>query len=385
MSRSILLALAFTAMAATSNLQIYSVLTPSIADDLARSAAFVGGMRTISAVVSILLAAPLGRLSDKMPRKRLILAGYLLLALTGILGALTVNVYWLVAYALVAGMAEITLLPLVQAAIGDYERGEVADRAAGVVIGSFGLSGIIIAPLAVALADLSSWRVSMGILVAIATVGFIGVYRLLPTVAVEQGNEPEALNLRLLRSKPGLVPMLVSNWMRFAIHFGIILFIAAYFTDVHGVADGRVGIYFSIGSMMFLLVAMSTGLIVRTVGRRTSLIGGSVLLVLGLSIAYRSSVSLLVVGISLLIVIACMSLLESSALAFLLDRAGSSRGLVLSVNEMGAAIGGMIGSGLGGLALSVAGYGGLGWLLSALSAVSLVLILLSLRHSALER
>lgn len=379
----VLLTLAFTALAATTNVQVYSLLVPSIASDLDRSVAFVGGMRTVASATSIVLALPFGRVADRIPRKRILIAGYLLMLVAGMLAVSISNIWWLIAYSIVAGAAEIILLPTVQAATADYASGPALGRATGVVVGSFGLSGIVLVPLAGVITSASSWRLAMFVVVAIGVVGLLLVARFLPLVFAEEGDlAAPSLQLRSLMSHPGLLPMLGSNLMRFAINFGVLTFVAAFLVTQHDVDESLTGLLIGVGSLVFLIVAVCSGFVIERIGRRLLLTTGSLTLIVGVALAYRPSISLALAGLLFLLAMGSLSLLENGALGFLLDRAGSARGAVMSINEMGAAIGGLAGSGLGGIALSVSGYSGLGWLLAALAVLALALIVTALRHTS---
>src|SRR5690606_3297498 len=77
-----------------------------------------------------------------------------------------------------------------------------------------------------------------------------------------------------------------------------------------------------------------------------------------------------VTGVLLLVTIAFLPVQENGALGLILRGAGEVRGAAVSLNELGAGLGGITGAALGGLAIRCAGYPGLGIFLGIIALLS---------------
>ena len=367
----ILLALVAGGVAATTNTSVTGLLLSSIADDLGRSVALLGGLKALSATVAFITAFPLSRVADHYPRKYLILLGFCFMLAASIVALTAQGLLWFSCYYLFAGSADVILFAMLLAAASDYVDGPALDRANGIVIGAFGVPGFVLVPLAGIISDSFGWRFAYLINIMVALLAILLVSLLLPKVP-PIGSKPESMlaHLRMLTRKPGLTMIMLGNLMRFMILTVLIIYTAAFLIEQYELSDGRAGFYFGIGAAVFLLAAVISGWLIGRLSLRRVMVPGSLVLAGGLFIAFIPGNPGLIAGIGLAVSGSLLSIQENGALGVILRIAPQDRGAATSLNEIGAAIAGILGASLGGLVVELAGFSGLGLFLGAIGLLA---------------
>ena len=368
----ILLSLIVGGMAATTNSSVTGLLLTSIAEDLDRSVALMGGLRAVSASVAFITAFPLSRYADQYPRKYLIILGLACMVVAGLIALTATNLSLFLGYYILIGITDVILFAMILAAASDYVDGRGLDRANGIVIGAFGLPGFIIVPLAGVISDNYGWRQAYLINISLALVGILLILLLLPRVE-PSGTKPESIlsHLRMLTRKPGLLTIVLGNVMRFTILTALIYYTAAFLIEEYDLSDGRAGFFYGIGSAVFLVAAVTSGLLIGWLGLRRVMMPGGMILVGVLLLAFLPGNPGIITGIGLITSGSLLSIQENGALGVILRLAPNDRGAATSLNEIGAAISGVLGSALGGLVIAVFGFNGLGVFLAAIGLLAL--------------
>ncbi len=357
----ILLTLVVGGMAATTNTSVTGLLLTSIAEDLDRSVALMGSLRALSATVAFITAFPLTRYADQFPRKYLILLGLGCMLAAALIALTAPNLTVFLGYYLFAGMGDVILFAMLLAAASDYVSGPALDRANGFVIGAFGIPGIAIVPLAGLISDSAGWRQAYLVNVGVALVGSALVLALLPRTAASAARPASMLaHLRMMAGKPGLMMIVLGNLMRFTILTALLGYTAAFLIEAYGLSDGRAGFYFGIGAVVFLVAAFSSGLLINRLGLRWVMLPGGMILTGALLLAFLPGNPGILTGVGLMVSGSLLSIQENGALGAILRLAPNDRGAATSLNEIGAAISGVLGSALGGLVIELTGFNGLG-------------------------
>ncbi|MEZ4572048.1 MAG: MFS transporter [Thermomicrobiales bacterium] len=346
-------------MAATTNTSVTGLLLTSIAEDLGHSVALLGGLKSLSASVAFITAFPLSRVADQFPRKYLILVGLSCMLIAALFALSATTIYLFIGYYIFTGAADVILFAMLLAAASDYVDGAGLDRVNGFVIGAFGIPGLVIVPLAGIISDSYGWRPAYLINLSIASLGILLILLLLPKVP-PTGTKPQSTlgHLRMLARKPGLTMILLGNIMRFTLLTVLIIYAAAFLIERFDLSDGQAGFYFGLGAGVFLVSAFASGLLIARLGLRRLMLPGGLLLSGGLLVAFLPGMPGLVTGAALMLSGAILSIQENGALGVILRVAPNDRGAATSLNEIGAAISGIIGSAVGGLIVQTTGYGG---------------------------
>ena len=368
----ILLTLVVGGMAATTNSSVTGLLLTSIAEDLDRSVALMGSLRALSASVAFVTAFPLSRFADQYPRKYLLTLGLGCMVAGGIIALVAPNLTVFLGYYIFAGITDVILFAMLLAAASDYVDGRALDRANGIVIGAFGLPGFVIVPLAGLISDSYGWRQAYLINISIALVGALLILLLLPRVE-PSGTKAQSIlsHLRMLTRKPGLLTIVLGNVMRFTILTALISYTAAFLIEEYDLSDGRAGFFYGIGSAVFLAAAVTSGLLIGWLGLRRVMLPGGMMLVGALLLAFLPGNPGVVTGIGLIASGSLLSIQENGALGAILRIAPHDRGAATSLNEIGAAISGVIGAAFGGLVIELFGFNGLGIFLAIVGLIAL--------------
>lgn len=379
----IILALVVGGMAATTNTSVTGLLLTSIAEDLGHSVALLGGLKALSAIVAFITAFPLSRIADQIPRKYLILLGLGCMLVASLFALSATSIYLFVGYYIFTGAADVILFAMLLAAASDYIEGAGLDRINGFVIGAFGIPGFVIVPLAGIISDSYGWRPAYLVNLSIASIAILLVLLLLPRVP-PTGTKPESTlgHLRMLTRKPGLTMILIGNIMRFTLLTVLIVYGAAFLIERFDLSDGRAGFYFGLGAGVFLVSAFLSGLLIARLGLRKLMLPGGLILSGGLLVAFLPGMPGLVTGAALMLSGAILSIQENGSLGVILRVTPHDRGAATSLNEIGAAIAGIIGSAIGGLVIDMTGYGGLGAFLALIGLAAFYFTRLSLRAAA---
>lgn len=380
---SILLVLVAVGMAATTNAQVFALLLAPTAEDFGISVARLGGLRTIEEVVAIITGILLAPFIDRLDRKRLLLAGLGLMAFAAAIASLSSSPWHLIGFFVVDGVSKILMFSTLLAMPGDLASGQRLDRALGIIIGSFALSGFTVVPLAGLVSSQYSWREGYLVPVATASVTVLLVSALIPST--RPGGRAHATpfrHLTLIVKLPGLTPALISAMLRFTMFGSVLTFSGAFLIDHHGTSVGRAGLYFSMGAATFLAASVASGFLLRVVGISRALVLGGVVASTFVFIAFASDIPLRYAGGALLATVTILAVHENASTGLLLRLSRGHRGAAMSLNELCAAAGSLLGIGLGAITLRQFDYAGIGALLVVVGLSAAMVTLIAIRLGA---
>ncbi|HUG14908.1 MAG TPA: MFS transporter [Thermomicrobiales bacterium] len=367
-------------MAATTNAQVFALLLSPMAQDFGISVARLAGLRTIEEVVAIVTGIALAPFIDRTTRKRLLLSGLALMAAAAAIAVAATSPWHLVGYFAVDGISKILLFSTLLAMPGDLASGRRLDRALGFVIGSFALSGFTIVPLVGYIAARFSWREGYVVAVVTALISFLFVLAVIP--AIRPGDRPPASPLRhlgLIVRFPGLATALTGALLRFMMFSSVLTFSGAFLINEHQVSVSRAGVYFSLGAASFLIASILSGFLLQFVGTTRALVHGGMLAATCVLVAFASGVPLSLAGCALLVTVALMGIHENASTGLLLRLSRGQRGAAMSLNELCAAAGALLGIGFGAVALRQFGYGGIGALLGLVGVLAAAVTMRAIR------
>ena len=162
---SVIGALTFASVYAT--LVMAPVLT-LISEEFSVSTGTAGLVAAAYGGPGVITGLLIGPYSDRFGRKRFLVAGALVMGAFTILSALAPNFATLVAARAVAGIGGSLIFPNANALVGDLFAYRERGRAMSTVIGFNTMASVIGVPVAGVVAEATSWRVSVGLVGAIA-------------------------------------------------------------------------------------------------------------------------------------------------------------------------------------------------------------------------
>lgn len=355
-------------------------LYPAVAQDFHLSASIVGQLSTVTNLSGIVLTLLLAPLSDVFGRKRLILCGLWLSLSTAVFAAMAPNFTVLLLVRMVAGASWGGIMPSVYALAADRFSGATRLLAIGWITSTVSLGQIVTNVLMTQVAAFTSWRGSVWVFVAMATVGAIVLPRLLPAdlpaAKMSRGILRATFGSGLLapfKDRP-TAALIWSNVARSLHWFAMVAYLSSFFAEIYGVSIGTIGLLTLLTSVGYLLgVTVAARLTRRFGSQRLNVWSNALALpVLILETAFYLPLPLMIVFA--VIYHACMGAGFTTQQTLLLAVTKSGRGTTTGMNTATVQAGGVVASIAGGVIIGVLSYRWLGLILgwSALLAAWLV-------------
>ena len=354
-----LTALFIVGVGAFANLYATQPLLPRFRESF-RASELLVSLTVSAAVLAVALTAPLiGFFSDRMGRKRVIVAALLGLALATGLSATAANLGQLIVWRFLQGCFVPGIIAVTMAYIAEESKpgsvgATMATYVTGTVIGGFG--GRFTAGLAAAR---WGWHAAFAILGVITLAGALATWWLLPraTSFVPQRNVAEAFrSMRAhLRNRELLATYAVGFEVLFCI-VGAFTYVSFYLADrpffLGQAALASIFAVYLIGAA----ITPFAGIIMDRIGQRRTLIAAVGMSALGMSLTLIQSVPVIIAGLALEAsgVFACQSAASSHVGKAALEARSSAAGLYVSFYYLG----GFAGSILPGVLWKQAGWPG---------------------------
>ncbi|MEW2068949.1 multidrug effflux MFS transporter [Streptomyces sp. NPDC007346] len=376
-ARLVIILGALTALGPLAN-DAYLPAMPQIADDLAASASATQLTLTACLLglgIGQLIAGPL---SDALGRRRPLIAGLVLFAVTAALCAVAPNIWTLVALRALQGLGGATGIVIASAVVRDRHSGAAAARFFAMLMLVTGLAPILAPVLGGQLLLVTSWG---GIFVALAVAGalmLLGVAVGLPeTHPVEKrisgGLKATGPVFRRLLTNRVFLGYMLACGLGFAAMFAYISGSTFVLQSLHGMSPQQFSLVFAVNALGLVIAAQVSGRIVHRTGARAllgtglavSAVGG-----LGLLVVVLTDAGLLPMLAALFLVVSSVGLIMPNSFALALqdhgDVAGSAAALLgLFQHLIGAAVVPLVGlAGEDtavpmGIVIAVLGVGGL--------------------------
>lgn len=353
---------------------IIAPLLPDISEDLGVRVAVVGLLVTAYAIVGGIAAIFSGPFIDRLGRKPVVVAGMSVLTIATILSAFAPNFTLLLAARAMAGLGVACLTPAVFAAVGDYFSYEERGRAMSWVVTANTSASIFGVPAGAVISGLISWRWTFILLTVLLGVFTWLIFFRLPADAPRTAAQSSAgmgSVLSVLRAG-GTMMAILSNFIATSYWFVFATYMGAYFHDEFGLAKWALGGLTMVMGIGVLIGSNVGGRLSDRIGKRPIIIWSSAFCALFILLATTASPHI-AFGFSFLLMFGIFGGARfASAQAIMTELSPEHRGTVMALNASGQQFGIVAGSALGGLALELWGYTGLGPMAAALAVVSIV-------------
>jgi len=342
-----LTALFIVGVGAFANLYATQPLLPRFRESF-RASELLVSLTVSAAVLAVALTAPfIGFFSDRMGRKRVIVAALLGLALATGLSATAANLGQLIVWrflqgCFVPGIIAVTMAYIAEESPPRSVGATMATYVTGTVIGGFGgrfTAGLVAARW--------GWHAAFAILGAITLAGALATWWLLPraTKFVPQRNVAEAFrSMRAhLRNRELLATYAVGFEVLFCI-VGAFTYVSFYLADrpffLGQAALASIFAVYLIGAA----ITPFAGIIMDRIGQRRTLIAAVGMSALGMSLTLIQSVPVIIAGLALEAsgVFACQSAASSHVGKAALEARSSAAGLYVSFYYLGGFAGSIL-------------------------------------------
>lgn len=379
--RRLILVLCLITFIANAGNQPAPSLYPAVARDFGIGTALVGQLSTVGNLSGIVLTLILAPLSDAFGRKRLITVGILLTLFSGVAAALAPSFSLLLLVRVIGGASWGSIMPSVYSLAAERFSGTTRTIAIGWITSTLSLGGIITNVLFTQIAQFTSWRGSVWVYVAWATIGVLVLPRFLPRDAA-LARLPRGM-LRSLFGSGLILPfrhgatraLILSNVARTLHWTAMNTYLALLFSDVYGVNIAAIG-YLSLATSVGYLVGVNVAsrLTPRFGPQRINVWAN----VIGFPILALATGLLAPLPVMILFVMcyhACMGAGYTTQQTLLLLVTPAGKGATGGVNSATVQAGGVFAAIAGGVIIGSLGYRWLGPILgpSGLLAAYLVL------------
>ncbi|WP_353807277.1 MFS transporter [Agromyces sp. SYSU T00194] len=255
-------------------------LLPEMSADLLVPEPSIGLLVTVFAFTVVATSAPLTALTQRMPRRRLLVIALGVLAGAQFLTAISPDYAWVVGSRIVGGLAHGVFWALVAAYAARLVPRELVGRAVAVVLGGGTVALVLGVPLATSLGQAAGWRTAFLLVGVLTALGAVLVRAVLPVAeaddaasdgaaSAERAAEPAGSVAERPALRDATVPAVLAVCVVTALtmigQYAVYTYVAPLLTDVVGVRSA------SVGPLLFVYgIAGAVGLVLAgsVLGRR---------------------------------------------------------------------------------------------------------------------
>ncbi|GAA1792604.1 MFS transporter [Luedemannella flava] len=214
-------------------------LLPSMSRDLDVSAGRLGLLVTGYALMVALFAAPLGLLTGRIPRRRLLAGAVLAYAVSNVIVAVAPNYPVAAAGRLLGGLTHGAFWAMLAGYASRLVSPDRVGRTVAIVSGGGTASVLLAVPAGTALGVATNWRVAFVVLAGVSVLLLVAVLRVLPELPGTASVNP--VPLRQVFRLPGLRPIMFSTAVTVLGYFAFSTYIAVFLLNA-GLDEGQIAL-----------------------------------------------------------------------------------------------------------------------------------------------
>jgi len=348
----------------TTQTMILAPILPRVAEQLRISEGRVALISTGYSVAVALVAVAAGPVSDRVGRRRMLLAGAAAMTAGLALHALALGFGSFLAVRVLTGAGGGVLTGATAAYVGDYFPPERRGWANGWVMSGMAAGQVLGIPVGTLLAARSGFRAPFLVFAATMGIAWLMIVRWVPHAEVELQRAPLGAryllrHYRALLAQREAAVAVLSSFGMFGGTALYILFLPTWLEDARGATPGQVALLFAIGGVATVLTGPPAGRLSDRTGRKRLVIGASVGLALGIAamvpLARSMAGAYLLFGVTMALFAARASPFQAMMAELVPDRQrGSLMSLSMAVGQAGSGVG----SALAGATYAYWGFGG---------------------------
>lgn len=351
--RLIIFALWLLVFSSTSQIMIVSPMLPQIAEKLnVPEGMWQGALVGSYALMVGIFALVIGPISDKIGRRKVLLAGTSLMAAALVLHLVATTYFFFIIVRLLAGVAGGVLTGSAASYVGDYFPYERRGWAQGWIMSSTALGQIAGVPLGVYLAGALDFRAPFMMFAVTMIVSFLLVWWFVPQPEVDRATHKltvaEALRKywHLLHRREVVAGAAAYTLMFLGLAFYIV-FLPKWLTSEFGASPNGIASLFLVGGIANAVTSPLAGRLSDRIGRKgiivASSLGFAVVMVLVTFVVRQFWMAYPLFFVTMILVAARMSPFQAlmASLASGAER-GTLLSLIVSIGQLGFAVGGTI-------------------------------------------
>ena len=332
----------------------------------------------------IAVAVLAGPYSDRIGRKPFLVVGPLVMGLATLAAAVAPSFGLIVAARIAAGVGSAVIFPNSNATVADVFPFRERGRAIGAVIGMNTMASVIGVPVAGIVAEATSWRVSVGIVGALAVLAAAVLFLWMPNApGTNRESRIRALYALIIRDRSA-VSAIASSFLGALLWFTWATYIVVFFQRTYALSEGIASTYALTTGLGVLLGSQVGGRLGDRTGHRR-IVAGSVLITGALLVIQTNlALPLAAAGALNLLLSTVIGARFATNNALMTEQVPEARGTMLALSASVAGLATVVAATAGGLFVDGPGFGVLGLFCFLSAVLSAVVVTLFVREEPID-
>lgn len=332
----------------------------------------------------IAVAVLAGPYSDRIGRKPFLVVGPLVMGLATLAAAVAPSFGLIVAARIAAGVGSAVIFPNSNATVADVFPFRERGRAIGAVIGMNTMASVIGVPVAGIVAEATSWRVSVGIVGALAVLAAAVLFLWMPNApGTNRESRIRALYALIIRDRSA-VSAIASSFLGALLWFTWATYIVVFFQRTYALSEGIASTYALTTGLGVLLGSQVGGRLGDRTGHRR-IVAGSVLITGALLVIQTNlALPLAAAGALNLLLSTVIGARFATNNALMTEQVPEARGTMLALSASVAGLATVVAATAGGLFVDGPGFGVLGLFCFAAAVLSATVVTLFVREEPID-
>ena len=337
-----------------------------------------GQIGTAGSVAAFATSLLMGILSVRFKHKSLLMTGLLLLSVALLGCSQAPNFTLMLMFTVLAGLGTAMIMPMTTTLVAKHLPLQKRARAIGLLMATLSVSYLIGSPVISYISNIGDWRLAfLAYALPFPLLSLLLDFKGLPSESESEQTSLKKGSLiegyKVVLSNRSAVACLLGNALASATFSGIVLYGISFYRQDFQVSKGM-AMYFMIGlSLSYTIGALISSRFVNKLGRKP--VTTISVFMTGIFIFFFTIAPILWLSVALAL-IGCLfaGLRATSNVSLTIEQVPKFRGTMMSISAASANLGSALGSGLGGLALLLFNYKGVGPSLGLLGLASAVIV-----------
>lgn len=332
----------------------------------------------------IAVAVLAGPYSDRIGRKPFLVVGPLVMGLATLAAAAAPSFGLIVAARIAAGVGSAVIFPNSNATVADVFPFRERGRAIGAVIGMNTMASVIGVPVAGIVAEATSWRVSVGIVGALAVLAAAVLFVRMPNApGTNRESRIRALYALIIRDRSA-VSAIASSFLGALLWFTWATYIVVFFQRTYALSEGLASTYALTTGLGVLLGSQVGGRLGDRTGHRR-IVAGSVLITGALLVIQTNlALPLAAAGALNLLLSTVIGARFATNNALMTEQVPEARGTMLALSASVAGLATVVAATAGGVFVDGPGFGVLGLFCFLSAVLSATVVTLFVREEPID-
>ena len=356
---------------------IITVLLVEIAGDFDLPLGISAQIRSISLAIALVTAFAVGALSVKYRKKNLLTVGLLAIALSAAGCGMSTNFNVLILFYVLTGIGVTMVGPMTTALVGEYFSAEERASALGWYGAAGGISHVVGSQVIGFIAVFGGWRMSFlayALPVSLLSIALVSSQLPPEKAEVQRSSRGILEGFRDVLSDRSALACLIGIMLATATWQGIYFFSVSFLKQELSMPPILAAGIYSIMSLLFTIGSLSSGRVIRWMGRKPALLMGLIVIIV-FTVVYTNLPFLSLVLFCNVVGCFFGAIRNMSSIGLSLEQVPGSRGTMMSLNSAALRIGSLLGTSIGGLTIIVYGWRSLGPLFGFTGVLSALIYL----------